>query len=143
MFISQLDFQLLTAVLVLLRPLCIVFPLQLSAAPFATLNGRAAYFMISLSLMMRLISAIKVELTHTTKPSDWRALGLLAFMRPYFLCESKSRYGSWSCLRSEQSHYGHLQRCESRTLEVVSNHGTPKAKSRARSITKEFMTKAA
>ena len=80
-----------------------------------------AYFIISLSLMIRLISEITSELTHTAhirvgnpKPST--------SMETYFLCGSRSHYGSLNCSHSALMHFGRLQENGSRILELVSVH---------------------
>lgn len=67
MFIPEANLELLTTILVLVGPFRIVFPVR--KVNFACLllivRGGELYFMISLSLMMRLISLIMRELTHT------------------------------------------------------------------------------
>lgn len=66
MLVAQPDLELLSAVLVLLWPLGIIFPVWLLDVMRSRFGiPMMAYFMISLSLMIFLISAIKMELTHT------------------------------------------------------------------------------
>jgi hypothetical protein len=65
MLISQPDLQLLPAVLVLLGPFRIIFPIRMSDNIQPMHDAVLAYFKISLFLMMRLTSWIIAELTHT------------------------------------------------------------------------------
>jgi hypothetical protein len=64
--VAESDLKLLSPVLVLLWPLCVVFPVFIVSLDTGevTLLERT-YFIISLSLMIFLISAIRMELTHT------------------------------------------------------------------------------
>lgn len=69
MLIAKSDLELLSSVLVLLRPFCVIFPVRNGSVIRRRKCSRRveAYFMISLSLMIFLISWIKSELTHTVK----------------------------------------------------------------------------
>ena len=66
MLISQPDLKFLSTVLVLLGPFRIVFPVGHLEYKHLKLDV-TTNFMISLSLMMRLISEIMRELTHTAQ----------------------------------------------------------------------------
>lgn len=76
MLIAESNLKLLSAVLVLLWPLSVVFPVA-AVKNRHLQNGvdRQTYFMISLSLMIFLISAIKMELTHTMNDVSFAILG--------------------------------------------------------------------
>lgn len=117
MFIPQSDLQLLSAVLVLLWPLAVILPCQPSAADNRLRVARETYFMISLSLMIRLISAMRRELTHTV--ANERGNALMCKQSTYSLCGSASHCGSWSCWHSAQMRCGRRRGYESRTLYNV------------------------
>lgn len=75
------------------------------------------YFMISLVLMMRLISSIIRELTHTERqpkvsPILMGRLGQLT----HSLFGSENRFDSWNCSHIEQTRFFHPQELGSRTL---------------------------
>lgn len=74
------------------------------------------YFMISLSLMMRLISAIMSELTHTAHGSQRPGPGISNIKVTHSLCGSASRSGSSSCWHIGRLLSDRLQRRGSRTL---------------------------
>jgi len=63
--VAYADFQLLTAILVLLRPFGVVFPGQGKLLSRCGQLQHCTYFKISLSFTIFLISANKVSLTHT------------------------------------------------------------------------------
>jgi hypothetical protein len=63
--IANPDLEFLLAVLVLLWPFLVVFPVILVRESMAVLGGHKPYFMISLDLMILLISSIIKELTYT------------------------------------------------------------------------------
>jgi hypothetical protein len=66
MIVIHADFKLLPPVFVLLWPVLVTFPRPLSAFDCHLSSDNSLYFIISLLLIMRLISAISVSLTHTT-----------------------------------------------------------------------------
>ena len=66
MVIAHTNLKFLAAVLVLLRPLGVIFPGRCKHWPYC-MGEDAVYFMISLSLTIRLISVTMSELTHTDK----------------------------------------------------------------------------
>lgn len=83
-----------------------------------------SYFMISLSLMIRLISWIIAELTHTIFPSQITGVVLRADPRTHFLCGSGSHCGSWSCWHIVQRHCYHLRWSGNRILNGSQRDGT-------------------
>lgn len=89
MLAAEPDLKLLPTVLVFLRPFGVVFPAQtLAERLFSRSWKEKAHFMISLSLMMRLISEINRELTHTIQSSLVALhVSTRVFERTYFLCE--------------------------------------------------------
>lgn len=71
MLVAQPDFQLLASILVLVWPLRVVLPEVEGQHLALHLHVKSAsYFKISLCRMMRLISSIIAELTHTISGSD-------------------------------------------------------------------------
>lgn len=72
--------------------------------------------MISLSLIMRLISAIMSELTHTARDCQRPEPSKVVVRESHSLCESASRFGSSSCSHSGRLLSGHRQLHGSRTL---------------------------
>ena len=86
-------------------------------------QGRmAAYLMISLSLIMRLISWTINALTHTVARQQRLLLVVRLCLETHSLCESENHCGSWSCWRIEQPHFDRLPTHGSRTLpSCISN----------------------
>src|SRR4051812_17900240 len=99
--IPKANLKLLLSILVLLRPLRIVFPVRASVLRLS-LGARGAYFKISLDLMMRLISSMTKELTHTATPVSEQGPSsatprVMGGDLTYSLSGSGCRCGSWSC----------------------------------------------
>jgi hypothetical protein len=117
--IAQANFKFLSTVLVLLWPLGVVFPVKALDHIFGCIHD-VTYFRISLSLMMRLISSIMSELTHTGILSDMPTVG---YHLTYSLCGSMSRCGSWSCWHNAPKQSGHHPGRGNQTLEKVSECG--------------------
>lgn len=99
---SKTDLEFLFSVLILRRPFGVVFPIRVLAILWlrGTLGG-ASYFRISLCLMMRLISSMTMELTHTAlgQSDDHQAS---RDSKSYSLSESSYRSYSSSCLHIAQ-----------------------------------------
>lgn len=64
--------------------------------------------MISLSFMIRLISPMRSELTHTAPYKSLCILGEGPASKTYSLCESGNHSGNWNCSHSV------LRRCDRR-----------------------------
>jgi hypothetical protein len=110
MFVPKSDLQFLFSVFVLGRPFPVVFPrlgvsivVRDRGKNLLLENGNKTHFMISLSLMIRLISSTMRELTHTVirgiSLTTHNAKIVFFFSSPTTnsLFESNCRYGSSSC----------------------------------------------
>lgn len=70
MLAAQSDFKFLATIFVFLRPFGVVFSVRLVSGIDMHHRHELAYFKISLSLTIRLISATNVSLTHTMDVRD-------------------------------------------------------------------------
>lgn len=125
MLAPHANLQFLPAVLILLRPFRVVFSVannQNKSYQGLKRLATCTYFMISLSLIMRLISEIINDETHTVCCQRFRFpdLAISDGRRIYThsLSGSRSHCGSWSCLHIERPLSGHHQQHGSRTLSA-------------------------
>jgi len=116
--VTKANLEFLPAVLVLVRPFGVVFSVDLLTLDLELLQEMSD-FVISLSLMMRLISSINKELTHTILE-----FGISIVMpahnhagQTYSLCGSGSRYGSSSCWHISPMQSGHRGERGNRILQ--------------------------
>lgn len=120
---ANLDLKLLSTIFVFLWPLSIIFPVgSVSAVAIESRSTGivSAYLRISLLLMMRLISSMTRELTHTVLmarvSAAWNQYWRNRVGGTHSLFGSGCHFGNWNCLHNAQPHCDHRQQHESRIL---------------------------